>query len=191
MMDGLLANEYMEHIKAGVVVEEGDVNEYYEQNTDTFRLPERLRVRHIAVENEEEAKEVITMLKEGADFAETAQKKSIDPTSKKGGDLGWIARGMAASEIEEVAFKLKKGEISDIIHTKTGYHIIKVEDHKAPSIASLEDIKFNIKTMLQRKRLQEAMNERIKKLEKEVGVHIFSERLQEPKKDSGAKGNSE
>jgi len=92
---------------------------------------EQVHVRHILLDSEEEAKEVLEKLKAGADFAELAKEYSKDEATKdNGGDLGWFPRGKWEKTFEDVAFSLEVGRISGIIKTSMGYHIIKVEGHE-------------------------------------------------------------
>lgn len=87
-----------------------------------------VKASHILVKTEDEAKRILEELKKGASFAKLAQEKSECPSKKKGGDLGWFGRGKMVPEFEKAAFALKKGELSGIVKTKFGYHIIKVTD---------------------------------------------------------------
>ncbi len=92
---------------------------------------EQVRARHILLDSEEEAKKVLEELRQGADFAELARKYSKDEATKEnGGDLGWFPKGEWEPAFDAVAFTLKVGEISDIVRTSMGYHIIKVEEHE-------------------------------------------------------------
>jgi len=92
---------------------------------------EQVHARHILLDTEEEAKKVLEELKAGADFAELARKYSKDEETKEnGGDLGWFPKGEWEPAFDAVAFSLKVGEISDVVRTSRGYHIIKVEGHE-------------------------------------------------------------
>ena len=94
-----------------------------------IKVEEQLMTSHILVETEEEAINIIEQLNNGSDFAELARENSLDPGSAAtGGDLGWFGRGMMVKEFEDVAFALEKGEVSDIVKTQFGYHIIKLID---------------------------------------------------------------
>jgi parvulin-like peptidyl-prolyl isomerase len=84
-----------------------------------------MRASHILVEKQSQALKILEELKAGADFKDLAKKYSICPSGKKGGDLGQFNRGQMVREFEQAAFSLKQGEISGLIKTQFGYHIIK------------------------------------------------------------------
>lgn len=88
----------------------------------------KIRCSHILVEKHPKAQEILSELNNGVDFSELARRYSVCPSKKKGGDLGFFAKGQMVKEFERVAFKLKNDEISDIVKTQFGYHIIKRTD---------------------------------------------------------------
>lgn len=88
-------------------------------------MPDRVHCAHILVKTESEAKAVLERLKKGEKFSAIAQQVSLCPSKKRGGDLGTFTRGKMVKEFENAAFALKKGEISGIVKTQFGYHIIK------------------------------------------------------------------
>ncbi len=88
----------------------------------------KIRCSHILVEKHPKAQEILSELNSGVDFSELARRYSVCPSKKKGGDLGFFAKGQMVKEFERAAFKLKNGEISEIVKTKFGYHIIKRTD---------------------------------------------------------------
>lgn len=90
----------------------------------------QVRASHILVKTEQEAREILTKLKSGANFEEIARTKSACPSGKRGGDLGFFGRGMMVKPFEEAAFNTPKGQITDLVKTQFGYHIIKVTDTK-------------------------------------------------------------
>jgi len=133
----------------GIEIGEDEIRYYYDSRLSEFEHPESVRARHILVDDEEKAKEVLEKAKGGKDFAELAKEYSTDLTNKEnGGDLGYFERGNMVPEFENAAFAMKAGEISDIVKTQFGYHIIKVEDKKEPYTEKFEDVKEKIKDIL-------------------------------------------
>lgn len=93
-------------------------------------MAKQVRAKHILVKTEDEANVVLYDVDHGKEFETAAKEKSLCPSGKKGGDLGWFRRGMMVKEFEDTAFSLEKGEISKPIKTQFGWHIIKLEDKK-------------------------------------------------------------
>jgi peptidyl-prolyl cis-trans isomerase D len=144
-------------------VSEDQIRDYYEDNLDTFKEKSQVKARHIlfrvaenASKEEEEkvqqkATAVLQKARAGADFSELAKKYTEDPSGKEnGGDLGYFSAGQMVKPFEDAAFKLKKGEISDLVKTPFGYHIIKVEDVKEARTKPLEEARGQIFAMLQK-----------------------------------------
>lgn len=142
--------------KAQVKVQDREIEDYYEYNMNAFLEPKQVKARHIlfkldqeATEAEEKAvtKKAMTVLEEarqGKDFAALAEKFSEGPTGPKGGDLGYFSEGQMVKPFEDIAFKMKKGEISDLVRTRFGYHIIKVEDIKEARTRPLDEVRDQI-----------------------------------------------
>ena len=89
-------------------------------------MPSKVHALHILVKTESEAQALLFDLKRGKDFGEIAKEKSLCPSGKKGGDLGWFGKGQMVREFEQAAFALKSGEMSAPVKTQFGWHIIKV-----------------------------------------------------------------
>ena len=135
---------------------------YYAQNRDRFEVPDRIRASHIlfmtegeteeeSAESEAEAAKVLEEVRAGADFAARARRYSEDPgTADKGGDLGWVTRGQMVPDFEKQAFLLEPGQISDVIKTEYGFHIIKVHERQNAQIQSFEEVKEEIRAELLR-----------------------------------------
>lgn len=144
-------------VGSNISITEEEMLGYFEENKDTFNQIEQVKARHILVETEEKANEVIEKLSAGGDFAELAKEYSTDEGSKElGGDLGYFGRGEMVSDFEEAAFNLEIGAISEPVETIHGYHIIKIEDKKEAKEANFEESKDNIKDILLEERLPEA-----------------------------------
>ncbi len=121
-----------------------DVQRYYEDNKQQYATPEQVRASHILLKTEgkddaavkKQAEDLLAKVKGGADFAALATKFSQDEVSAaKGGDLDFFAKGTMVKEFDDVAFKLKPGETSDLVKTQFGYHIIRVTEKKAGGAA--------------------------------------------------------
>jgi len=95
------------------------------RNVVFWFMPDKVHCAHILVKTEQEVKAVLERLKKGEKFANIAKDVSLCPSGKRGGDLGTFGRGKMVKEFENAAFALKKGEISPMVRTKFGYHIIR------------------------------------------------------------------
>lgn len=145
--------------EVSVNLSDKDVADYYNQNREKFKMPESVKVRYIWVKidptmpdaskkAEDKAKEAYQKLKAGEDFAKIAWNYSSDMSRVKGGDVGYIHKGRFADEVERVAFSLKVGQMSNIIKTETGYHIIRIEDKRPPRQIPFGEIREKLKEEL-------------------------------------------
>lgn len=149
-------------------VKEEEIRTYFDEHQDEFKIDE-ITAKHILVEKKELAEEILAKLKNGADFGKLAAEYGTDGTAEKGGDLGTFGRNVMDPEFEKVAFALKPGELSDVVKTQFGYHIILVTD-KNQGMESFEDVKETIKATLQNNALSKVYTEKIAELSKEIGV---------------------
>jgi peptidyl-prolyl cis-trans isomerase D len=132
---------------------EAELRKYYEAGKDQFRTPDRVHVRHIlltttgkpkedAPKIRARAEELLKQLKAGADFAELAKKNSDDPGSApKGGDVGWIVRGQTVPIFENTAFALKPKDLSGVVATEYGFHILQVLEKEQARLKPFEEVK--------------------------------------------------
>ena len=93
-------------------------------------MPTRINAQHILVKTEDQAKDILNLIQQGKSFEDLARTKSLCPSGKKGGNLGWFSHGQMVKEFQKAAFSLKKGQISQPVKTQFGWHIIKVVDTK-------------------------------------------------------------
>lgn len=128
-----------------LVITDEDLRRYFEENKDLYTRPEIVRVSHILVDTEEEAKQIAQQLKDGADFATLATEKSTDTMSAaNGGDLDWFSRGQMVEPFEKVAFSMRPGQISEPVKTDYGYHIIKMTDRKPAYEAVFDEVRYDV-----------------------------------------------
>lgn len=130
---------------------EAEMKKLYEESVKKMTPQEEVRARHILVETEEKAKELIGKLKGGADFAALAKENSKDPGSAEGGDLGYFTKDQMVPEFAEAAFNLEKGKISDPVKSQFGFHIIKLEDKRKQPAPAYDQVKPQIEQFIARK----------------------------------------
>jgi foldase protein PrsA len=140
-------------------VTEEEMKKYYDENKEMLATPEQVKASHILVSTKEESEAILAQLNTGADFAQLAKEKSIDPGSKdNGGDLSYFAKGKMVKEFEDAAFTLPVGQISNVVQTEHGFHIIKVTDKKATVTPTFEEKKNEIRETLVMQEVQELSN---------------------------------
>ncbi|WP_417883378.1 peptidylprolyl isomerase [Vibrio rumoiensis] len=140
-----------EQLKKSVKVTDEDAQAYYQDHLDKYSTKEQRKVRHILIKDDEaKAETLLATLKAGADFATVAKENSEDVGSaKQGGDLGWMEKGVMDPAFEEAAFALKaKGDISEVVKSDFGYHIIQLEDDKAAEAKPYSEVAADIKAEL-------------------------------------------
>ncbi len=150
-------------------VAEADIKAFYDQNPSLFKVPEQVRASHILVKVDEQAtdqdkakaREKILALKKkvenGEDFAAVAKDNSDCPSAAQGGDLDFFQRGQMVASFEESAFALKPGEMSDVVETQFGYHLIKVTDRKEPGDMPFEEMKPTIEEHLKQQKIADML----------------------------------
>jgi len=166
LMDLLLQSE------AKAAVSDGAMHQLYDEATRQMAGQQEVHARHILVKTEEEAKAIVAELKNGADFAELAKRKSTDPGASEGGDLGYFPKDEMVPEFADAAFKLEKGQISEPVHTRFGWHVIKLEDKRERPVPPFDQVRDQLATHLVRK----SQAELITKLRADAKI----ERLEQP-----------
>ena len=169
----MIIDKYRVNYIEGLKIDEKEAKKHFEENKDNYI---KVRASHILVETEEKAKEVLEKINNGEDFHALAGKESIDTaTSVKGGDLGYLVKGMIP-EFDDTIFSLEPGEVSDVIASDYGYHIIKVEER----LEKYEDAKDHVLEDLKSAKY----NENLKKLREEAKVKIYMEKEQKQEEKS-------
>ncbi len=143
-------------------VSDADLQKAYDSNKNAFRTPERVKLRHILLKTDAakgddakvkaKAEDLLKQLRGGADFAEMAKKYSEDPGSgSKGGDLDWVTRGQMVKPFEDAAFSLPPKQISNLVQTQYGYHILEVMDKETARLKPFEEVKGELATNLKKR----------------------------------------
>ncbi len=168
-----------------------EIKAYYDKNTDQFKQPETVRASHILIrvpadatdevkkQKRTQIESVMSLLKSGEKFADVAKKFSEDPGSAaNGGDLNFFARGQMVPEFDTAAFSLKTNELSGIITTQYGYHILLVTDRKPPQTVPFDEVKDDLGQFLKQRKGAEATREQVAKLRKAAKVEILDASLE-------------
>jgi peptidyl-prolyl cis-trans isomerase D len=164
-------------MRSKIVVPPADIEQAYNSNSQQYETPEQVRASHILLKTEgkddvtvkAKAEELLKKAKAGADFAELAKANSEDEASaKNGGDLDYFGRGRMVPEFDQVAFALQPGQISDVVKTQYGYHIIKVLDRKAATTRPLAEVRQQLSDQLSYERAQTQANDLAAALEKQI-----------------------
>ena len=164
-------------IRARTAITPDDVQRHYESNQDQFSTPEQVRASHILFKTEgkdeaevrKQAEAVLKRAKSGEDFAKLANQYTEEEVGKtRGGDLDFFGRGAMAKEFEEASFALKPGDISDIVKTQFGLHIIKVTDRKEAAKKSLDEVRAQIEDQLKWERAQAEAQRLSEDLDKQI-----------------------
>ncbi len=121
---------------------------------------------------EEKAKQLLASIKGGAKFADVAKKSSDGPTADQGGELGSFKRGSMAQELEDLTFKMKPGDVSDVIRTKQGFVILKVNAHTQAGLAPLKQVENRIQEAVYYEKLQPALRAYLTKLREDAYIDI-------------------
>ena len=156
-------------LEQSLTVPDADLHAAYAASMDNFRMPERVKARHILLMTRNKsdaekkaalakAEDILKQLKAGADFAQMAQKNSEDTSNaSKGGDLDWFVRGQMVPEFDKAAFSMTPGQLSGIVTTEFGYHIIKVDEKAAARVSPFEEVKPELEKELKKQKVAEAM----------------------------------
>jgi len=153
-------------------VTDADLQKFYEQNKEKFKTGEQIRASHILVKNEKDAKDILDKIKAGGNFEELAKKNSVDSSAAKGGDLGWFGKGSMVPVFEKAALALKEGQVSDVVKSDFGFHIIKLTGKRAAGLRPLEEVKDQIKGAIMPTKQQEVFQKIKEELKKTAKITV-------------------
>jgi peptidyl-prolyl cis-trans isomerase C len=168
-----------------IAVTEADSRSFYDKNQDKFKRDETVKASHILIgvdgkataEEKTKAREKADKLKKelsgGADFATLAKGNSTCPSSQQGGDLGFFGKGQMVPSFEKAALALKPGEVSDVVETQFGYHIIKLTDRKPAETTAYKDVKAKIEEFLKGQKVNEAIQKYLAETRKTAKIEIL------------------
>jgi len=181
--DGLVVSAYLtKYVGKHLTVTNDEIKEYYQQNLTKFASPPKVKARHILVRNRKEAEQVMEKLRNKGDFAKLAKEYSIDlPMAREGGSMGTIEKGRTLPELEKVLFVLNVGEISDIVETRFGFHILTVDEIITTQYRPLNEVSEAVKSAILMQKEAKAFDEMYGKLEKNAKIEIFEDRVQAAK----------
>jgi len=164
---------------------DAQVRDFYDKNPDKFKQDEACRASHILFKVEEsadaatkkkvkdQAESVLKQARAGADFAQLAKKYSADGSAQEGGDLNFFTRGQMVPAFDQAAFALKPGQISDIVTTQFGYHIIKVTERRPASTVPFEQVSARIKEYLTEQQKQQKVGTFIESLKQKAKIEVL------------------
>ncbi len=160
-------------------VSDEDLKKFYEQNKDKFKTGEQIKASHILVKTEQEAKSILDQIKAGGSFEELAKKNSVDSSAAKGGDLWWFGKGSMVPAFERAALALKEGQVSEVVKSDFGYHIIKLTGKRPAGIRPLEEVKEQIKGAIMPGKQQEVFQKIKEELKKTAKITIKEDVINE------------
>ncbi len=183
---GLAIRELIDQqVTSKVEVTEQESKAYYDENPQMFKQPEQVKASHILIKvdpKDDDAKKaearqkieaVQEKLKNGGDFAALAKEYSEGPSGPKGGDLGYFRRGQMVKPFEDAAMALQPSEVSEIIETQFGYHIIKVEDKKPERVLTYAEVKDQIMGRMKQQKIEKEAAKYVDQLKKDAKVEKF------------------
>jgi peptidyl-prolyl cis-trans isomerase C len=167
-------------------ISDADMKQYFDAHPEEFKQAEQVKASHILVKVTPDAEaaqkeqalkkiqDVREKIEKGEDFSSLAQEYSEGPSASRGGDLGYFSRGQMVKPFEDAAFDLKTDQVSDVVETRFGYHLIKVTERKAEKMPSYKEVKEDLNERLKQERTQQEVDAYIKGLREnaEIKKHI-------------------
>ena len=182
LRDQLMVQQVIDaKVRSTIMVSPQEVSKELEAHPDLSKPGDRIRTSHLLVRvnekrTEAEAKTLVDQihrqLVEGAEFAALAQRYSEDPHREEGGAMGWVAQGELLPELDTVLFQLNAGQLSDPIHTRLGFHLLKVEERRSASSLSVSEANHTVYQRLYQQKFQERFNRWLAQLKQRAYIQI-------------------
>ncbi len=160
-----------------IKIKDDELKDYFWSNIVNYRKLKKVKARQIVVADKEKADEIIIKLNNGASFEELARKFSITSESEKGGDLGYFSEKDMPAFITNAVFSLKKGQISNVVQSKYGFHIFKCEDILEAETPAFEDVKQEVYNDFFEEKKNSFFNIMMENLRKSAKITIYNENL--------------
>lgn len=186
--NGLITQKVIgQEVGSKIHISQEEARQYYQENQKEMARPEQVRLSEIlvtvaadaqggagdpAAAAEQKARELREQIAKGASFEEVAKKNSSGGSAEQGGDLGYFERGKLAKELEDLTFRMQVNEVSEVIHTKQGYILLKVTEHQQAGVPAFKDLENRIMEALYYQKLQPAMRTYLTKLREEAYIDI-------------------
>jgi peptidyl-prolyl cis-trans isomerase C len=183
---GLAIDEFITgHFVEKVTISDNEIRAYYESHPESFKQPELIWASHILISVDTQAnqserssarkkiEDIQQKLRNGEDFAALARNVSQCPSSAKGGDLGYFSRGQMLKPFEDAAFALMPGEVSDVVETKFGYHLIKVFEKKPKTTLTFEGVREELGRYLTQEKVQKEVSLYVQKLKENATIEVY------------------
>ena len=188
MRDNIIIQQTVEkYVEAQVKITPEEVKDFYDKNLPRFKVPETVRASHILVSVPADASDDVkkakkaeidaarTLVKGGESFADVAKKISDCPSKAKGGDLGFFSRQQMVPAFSDVAFSLPTNQLSDVVTTQFGYHIILVTDKKEAHNQTLEEVREKLQDYLRMAKSSQVAQQYVKDLRAKAKVENLLE----------------
>jgi peptidyl-prolyl cis-trans isomerase C len=182
---GIMINVFIEaEVLSKIEITDAQLKAFYDENPEAFQMPESMRASHILIgvdadadadakdQAKRKADELLEKVTSGDDFAELAKSESTCPSAAQGGDLGEFKRGQMVAPFENAAFGLEPGDVSGVVETQFGYHIIKATDKNPAEVVPFEEVKGRIEKQLKAQALQQQVMAKVEELRKTSVIEL-------------------
>ncbi len=175
----ILLELLQDRLRAEIHIDDKDIKSYYDARKKEFGVPEKRRAKHILVESEKEANEILQRVRAGAKFDDEARLHSVDRgTAAEGGDIGWHGRQDLVPEFSKAIFAMKPGEIQDRpLKTRFGWHVVRLEAVLPERLPALSEVKQEVQSRLLKDRAAALIPDLTRRLREHASLKIFDDRL--------------